>query len=121
MNSGKIWILYSEIQDSPVEAQFFTTKDKARFAGLDRVIQASALPPGSRVEWRPAEQSNGVPKYNGPMFGLAYDPADWPDYEALWEILPDGTESAYWQLDSALLDDAEYEPGPAGQLKEGTS
>jgi hypothetical protein len=59
-----------------------------------------------RLEWRPARQGQGLPVYAGPE-PVVPKPELFPDYLALFEVKPDGSESWYWQVDSALLDAVE--------------
>jgi hypothetical protein len=100
----KIWVLYCGDEDSPAECRFFSDELKAQMAGVDRVRRE--LQPGDVLEWRRAVAGPGLPVYAGPA-PVVPRPDLCPDYQALFEVRADGSESFYWQLNSVLLDEPE--------------
>lgn len=107
-NPIKIWILYNGDEDSPAECRYFSTELKAQGAGIDQMMR-SLHHDRLRIEWRRAVAGPGLPIYGGPA-PVVPRPELFPDYQALFEVKSDGTESFYWQLNSALLDEPEPQP-----------
>lgn len=104
----RIWVLYNGDEDSPAEARYFSTELKAQGAGIDQMMR-SLHHDTLRIEWRRAVAGPGLPVYSGPA-PVVPRPELWPDYQALFEVSKDSTESFYWQLNSVILDEPEPVP-----------
>jgi hypothetical protein len=99
----KLWTLYCGDEESPQELRFYSSPELAR-----QRAEKLAASPGSdvRLEWRRAIEGPGLPVYAGPA-PVVGRPQDFPDYEALFQVKPDGTEMIYWQINAVYVNDPE--------------
>lgn len=101
----RLWVLYNGDEESPAECRYFSDSQKAQFAGVD-LVNRIPHPDRVRIEWRRSAAGPGLPEYAGPA-PVVPRPELFPDYQALFEMKEDGTESFYWQLNSVLIDEPE--------------